>query len=118
MKWSYNKNTPYVPSPVLAGYRLYFLDNQRGVDVLTPERAPLFEAETIPGLFNAYSSPVASRTTSMCRVAMANAPWSNKATSWKFSPRTTGEGVDASLAIVGNELLIRGKENLYCIAAL
>lgn len=121
VKWSYNKNTPYVPSPVLAGYRLYFLGQRSAALTCFDTRSgtPLFEAETIPGLFNAYSSPVASKDhvyvqsrDGKCAVVKQGDKLEVLATN------NLGEGVDASLAIVGNELLIRGKENLYCIAAL
>ena len=119
VRWSYNKNTPYVPSPVLAGSRLYFLGQRSAALTCFDTRGgkPLFEAETIPGLFNAYASPVASKDyvyvlsrDGKCAVVKQGDKLEVVATN------TLGEGTDASIAIAGNELLIRGKENLYCIA--
>lgn len=119
VKWSYKQNTPYVPSPVLAGERLYFL-SQRGamltcVDTRTGK--PLFEAERLPGVFNAYASPVATKD----RVYVLSRE--GKCTVLQLGDKpeilatnTLPEGTDASMAIVGDELLIRGKEHLYCIA--
>jgi len=119
VRWSHNKNTPYVPSPVLAGGRLYFL-GQRSAALScfdTASGKPVFEAETIPGLFNAYASPVASKEhvyilsrDGKCAVVKQGDKLE------VVTINTLGEGVDASIAIVGNELLIRGRENLYCIA--
>ena len=119
VKWSYNQNTPYVPSPVLAGHRLYFL-SQRGAMLTcfdTKTGKPLFEAERLPGVFNAYASPVATKD----RVYVLSRE--GKCTVLKLgdtpeilATNTLPEGTDASIAVVGNELLIRGKENLYCIA--
>lgn len=120
VKWSYKQNTPYVPSPVLAGERLYFL-SQRGamltcVDTRTGK--PLFEAERLPGVFNAYASPVATKD----RVYVLSRE--GKCTVLRLGDKpeilatnSLPEGTDASMAIVGDELLIRGKEHLYCIAS-
>lgn len=119
VKWSYNQNTPYVPSPVLVNQRLYFL-SQRGaaltsVDIGTGK--PVIDAERLPGIFNAYASPVATRDhvyilgrEGKCAVLKQGDKLEIVATN------TLPEGTDASIAIIGNELLIRGKENLYCIA--
>lgn len=119
VKWSYNQNTPYVPSPVLAGHRLYFLSSRGAALTCVDTKAgkPLFEAERLPGVFNAYASPVATKD----RVYVLGRE--GKCTVLKLgdtpeilATNTLPEGTDASIAIVGNELLIRGKENLYCIA--
>ena len=119
VKWSYNQNTPYVPSPVLAGHRLYFL-SQRGAALTcldTRSGKPLFEAERLPGIFNAYASPVATKD----RVYVLGREGKCAVLKLGDTPEilatnTLPEGTDASIAIVGNELLIRGIEHLYCIA--
>lgn len=119
VKWSHNQNTPYVPSPVLAGHRLYFV-SQRGAALTcmdTRTGKPLIDAERLPGIFNAYASPVATKDhvyilgrEGKCTVIKLGDKLEIVATN------SLPEGTDASIAIVGNELLIRGKENLYCIA--
>lgn len=119
VKWSYNQNTPYVPSPVLVDQRLYFL-SQRGaaltcVDITTGK--PVIDAERLPGIFNAYASPIATKDyvyilgrEGKCAVIKRGDKLEIVATN------SLPEGTDASIAVVGNELLIRGKQNLYCIA--
>jgi outer membrane protein assembly factor BamB len=119
IRWSYDKNTPYVPSPVLVGNRLYFI-SQRGAMITafdTKAGQPLFEAQRIEGFFNAYASPVAAKDRvyvlnreGKCAVLKAGD---------KFEVLTINsipEGTDATIALVGKELFLRGKENLYCIA--
>lgn len=121
VKWSYNQNTPYVPSPVLAGHRLYFLSSRGAALTCVDTKAgkPLFEAERLPGIFNAYASPVATKDhvyvlgrEGKCVVLKLGDKPEIVATN------TLPEGTDASPAIVGNELFIRGKQHLYCIAKL
>jgi outer membrane protein assembly factor BamB len=119
VRWSHNKNAPYVPSPALVGNRLYFL-GQRSAAIScfdTRTGKPHFEASTVQGIFNAYASPVASRQhvfvlgrEGKCAVLKQSDTLEVVATN------SVGEGTDASIAIVGNELFIRGKENLFCIA--
>lgn len=68
------------------------------------------------GIFNAYASPVASKDRlyvlgreGKCAVVKQGE------TPEILATNSIGEGTDASIAIVGNELFIRGKENLDCI---
>jgi outer membrane protein assembly factor BamB len=119
VRWSYNKSTPYVPSPVLVGDSLYFIQGNTGklsaFDIKTGQ--PHFEAEQLEGIFGTYASLVTTKDRiyvlgreGKCAVLKPGNKVEILATN-KLDDRT-----DASMAIVGNELLIRGKENLYCIA--
>lgn len=119
VRWSHNKSTPYVPSPVLIGDALYFIQGNSGklsaFDAKTGK--PHFEAEQVEGVFGTYASLVTAKDRlyllgreGKCVVLKAGSKIEILATN-KLDDRT-----DASLAIVGNELLIRGRENLYCIA--
>ena len=119
VRWSHDKNAPYVPSPVLAGNRLYFLANRSAALSCFDTRSGKahFEAAALPGIFNAYASPVASKDRvyvlgreGKCVVLKQSDTLEIVATN------SIGEGTDASIAIVGNELFLRGKQNLYCIA--
>jgi outer membrane protein assembly factor BamB len=119
VRWSHNKSTPYVPSPVLLGDSLYFLNQNSGklscFDVKTGQ--PRYEAEQLEGIFGTYASLVAAKDRlyvlgreGKC-VVVKNAPKVEVLATNKLDDRT-----DASVAMVGKELFIRGKENLYCIA--
>ena len=58
--WHYNRDTPYVPSPLLYGDLLYF--NKVNSAILTCLNArtgePIMEAARLPELNNIYASPV------------------------------------------------------------
>ena len=77
----------------------------------------LIQAERLPGIFNAYASPVATKDhvyvlnrEGKCVVLKQGDKVEIVATN--SLPETT----DASIAMVDSELFIRGKEHLYCIA--
>lgn len=119
VRWSYNKSTPYVPSPVLLGDRLYFISGNTGklscFDAKTGQ--PHFEAEQLEGIFGTYASLVSAKDRlyvlgreGKCVVLKPGTKIEPLATN-KLDDRT-----DASMALVGKELFIRGKANLYCIA--
>lgn len=120
VSWSHNRSTPYVPSPVLIGDSLYFIQGNTGklscFDAKTGE--PRFEAEQLEGIFGTYASLVAAKDRiyvlgreGKCVVLKPGPKIEILATN-KLEDRT-----DASMALVGREVFIRGKENLYCIAA-
>jgi outer membrane protein assembly factor BamB len=116
--WTYDRGTPYVPSPVLVGNRLYFTQGMQGfltcLDVRTGK--VLLDRKRLPGLANVYASPVAAsgrvyivdrngRTVVVKESDKAEVLATNK----------LGEGVDASPAVVGKQLFLRGEKYLYCI---
>jgi outer membrane protein assembly factor BamB len=117
--WKYNKSTPYVPSPLLYGNRLYFLAGNNGMiscfDAKTGKQ--LIDAERLEAIPNVYASPIGANG----RVYL---PGRNGVTvvikdAEKFEILATNkldDGFDASPVAVGKELFLRGHENLYCIA--
>lgn len=121
VKWSLKQATPYVPSPLLYNGRLYF--NQSNNAILSCVEAQngkqVLERTRMEGLSRIYASPVAasgrvyyvgrSGTTLVIR---ANGKFDLLATN------PLGEPVDASPAIVGEELFLRGKRHLYCISSV
>lgn len=119
VRWSHNKNTPYVPSPVLMGDSLYFISGNTGKlsSFNTKTGQPNYEAEQIEGVFGTYASLVTAKDRiyvlgreGKCAVLKPGSKMEILATN-KLDDRT-----DASVAIAGNELFIRGQQNLYCIA--
>jgi outer membrane protein assembly factor BamB len=118
--WTYDKNTPYVPSPLLVGGLLYFFDNNR--PILTCLNAKTGESHYGPqrmeGLRGVYASPVAAGG----RVYIAGRDGETVVlkqgpTYEVLATNNLDDGFDASPAIVGKELFLRGREHLYCIAA-
>lgn len=117
--WSHNKNTPYVPSPLLVGDRLYFFANNNAqLSVFDArEGKPLVDAERLDGIFGVYSSPT-SAADRVYVVGRNGAVWVLKdgPVLEVLAKNKLDDGFDATPALVGNELFLRGKENLYAIA--
>ena len=117
--WTYDKNTPYVPSSLLYNDRLYYL---RGMD----ERLSCVEAKTgkihyesqkLDEMKKVYASPVGANgfiyvmgRNGMCYVLKDGVEFS------VVSKNQLDDGFDASPAIVGNALYLRGLKYLYCIS--
>lgn len=119
IRWSMNKGTPYVPSAVLYKGLLYFnQSNQailRCVDAKSGEL--VFGPQRINGIFNIYSSLVAANG----RIYIVGRGGSTIVLkhSRTYEPIATNEldeRFDASPAIAGNQLFLRGAKYLYCIA--
>lgn len=59
--WSYTKNLPYVPSPLVYGNRVYWLRDGPQMTCLDAKNGkPIFEGERFKGGAKYYSSPVAA----------------------------------------------------------
>jgi outer membrane protein assembly factor BamB len=116
--WKYEKGTPYVPSPLLLGDRLYF--TQANTAILTSLEVktgkPVLDRERLPGLGDLYASPVAAAG----RIYIVDRD--GKTLVLKagdglevLATNRLGEPVDASPAVVGKQLFLRGEKHLYCI---
>lgn len=116
--WRYGRDTPYVPSPLLYGDMLYF--NKLNSAVLTCLDAktgqPLIEASRIQGLNNIYASPVgaADRVYFVGRDG-ATVVLKKAATLEVLATNRLDESIDASPAIAGKQLFLRGRQQLYCL---
>jgi outer membrane protein assembly factor BamB len=117
--WSYNKGTPYVPSPLLYGDELYFFGGNNAMlsifDAKTGTRH--VETERLDGMSGVYASPVGAGG----RVYLSGRDGG-------FVVLKAGKKVevlatnklddrfDASPSAVGKELFVRGHKNVYCLA--
>lgn len=116
--WKHDKRTPYVPSPLLLDGRLYFHSgNDAYLSIFAAKDGkPLLEAERIAGMTGIYSSPVAAaghvyftgRDGSVV-VARAGDKLDIVATN------KLDEAFEASPAIVGRQIFLRGHHTLYCL---
>jgi outer membrane protein assembly factor BamB len=119
LAWSYDKDTPYVPSPLLVGGGLYFLKSNSGIlTALDAESgAPRFSGrlEAVPSV---YASPVAAdgRIYVVGRdgtsVVLAAGPELKV-----LATNRLDDAFDASPALVDRELYLRGARYLYRISA-
>lgn len=119
IRWSRNKNTPYVPSPLLVGGLLYLVTGNNPVitclDAATGE--PHYEAVKLEGPNSIYASPVAAggRVYIFGRNGVCAVLKQGK-TLEVLSTNRLAEKTDATPALVGKQMFVRGKESLYCIA--
>jgi outer membrane protein assembly factor BamB len=116
--WKYDKGTPYVPSPVMTGDRLYF--TQMNVNLLTcldvKTGKPVIDRERLPGITSLYASPVAAKDRIYFTGRDGTVVVIKRADKLEvLATNRLGEGIDASPAIVGKQLFLRGEKNLYCI---
>ncbi len=118
IKWKKGKDTPYVPSPILYDGFLFF--NRSNQNVLTCLDAKTGEAlisrTRMQGVRGVYASPVGA----MDRVYYVGRNGVTlvieKGSELKvLATNTLDEHIDASPALAGKQLFLRGEDNLYCI---
>lgn len=117
--WSRNKSTPYVPSPLLYGDLLYYYAGNNAMLSIVDARSGQVhvDAERLEGLFGFYASPVAAADR-LYLVARDGGAWV-----LRHGPKLEvlarnklDDGFDASPALAGRELFLRGRRSLYCLA--
>jgi len=117
--WSFDRDTPYVPSPIIVDGVLYFLKTNSGIlsafDAATGK--PHYQNQRLDSLPNVFSSPVAARGRVYftgregATIVIRSGP--------RFEVLATNmldDGFDASPALVDNEMFLRGYKHLYAIA--
>jgi len=117
--WSIDKSTPYVPSPLLVGDRLFILSrNSPRLSCFDAKSGQIhFEAQSLEGLDGVYASPVL--TGERFYIAGRNgavAVIKNSSSLEVLATNKLDEKFDASPAVVGKELFLRGHQHLYCLA--
>jgi outer membrane protein assembly factor BamB len=117
--WRLDRDTPYVPSPLLYGYELYFLKGNNGLlscfNARTGER--LYGPERLEGVPNVYASPVGADG----RIYVAGREGATavvqRGPAFKLlATNTLDDGFDASPVAVDGELYLRGQRFLYRIS--
>ncbi len=118
--WKYDgKGTPYVPSPLLYDDALYFLSSNKAilscVDAKTGKAN--YTKKRLEGLSGVYASPVGADG----RVYVVGRNGTTAVIKHGREFELLGmneldEEFSASPTIAGNELYLRGKKHLYCIA--
>ena len=117
--WKFNRDTPYVPSPLLYGDMLYF--NKSNSAILTCLNAatgkPIFEAQRLQDLNNVYASPVgaADRVYIVGRDG-TTVVLKRGSTLEVLAVNKIEDPIDASPAIAGKQMFLRGRKYLYCLA--
>ena len=117
--WSIDRSTPDVPSPLLSGSRLYFFAARRGMIscVDAPTGKAHYSAQRIEEIREVYASPVAADGKVFLTSRDGTTVVIEDADSYKVvAINRLGEGVDATPAIAGREIFLRGQSSLYCFS--
>lgn len=117
--WSHDRDTPYVPSPLLYNGVLYFLKSNTSVlsalDAATGKVH--YGPARLEGIEGVYASPVGAA--GRIYVAGRNGVTAVLAAGPELKVLATNrldDGFEASPAIVGREIYLRGRRHLYAIA--
>ena len=117
--WSVDEDTPDVASPLLSNGRLYFHKAKTGIlSCLQAESGkPLFSATRVPGISTTYASPIAAGGHVYLTGRKGTTVVIKDASQFEIvATNSVGEGVDATPAVVDNQLFIRGEKHLFCIS--
>lgn len=117
--WSRRRGTPYVPSPLLYDGALYFHAHYQSVltrlDAKTGEEAP--GPFRLPGIGSVYASAVgAADRVYVTDLEGATLVFTNEDKPIILARNILDDRFNASAAIAGNQLFLRGEKYLYCIS--
>jgi len=118
--WSFNRYTPYVPSPLLYEDLLYLHSgNNAQLSIFGAAQGERhLEAERLDGLRGVYASPVGAAGRVILLGRDGGAAVIRPAPRLEvLAVNRLDDGFDASPALVGREMFLRGKAHLYAIAA-
>ena len=116
--WSLNRDTPYVPSPLLYDGVLYFLKTNNGLLSAFDAQSgkPHYQLQRLEHAANVFSSPVGAAG----RVYIAGRDGTTVVVRHGpafevLAENTLDDGFDASPALAGRDLYLRGYKHLYAI---
>ena len=117
--WTYDKNTPYTPNPILMDGLLYFLKTNNGyLSCLDAKDGTEYYSNVkVEGIKNIFTSPVGiddriyiAGTNGVCCVVKTGKTYE------LLAQNTLDDQFFASPVILGDQLYLRGVNALYCIA--
>jgi outer membrane protein assembly factor BamB len=117
--WELDRDTPYVPSPVLYKGIVYFLKTNSGIlsafDAETGK--PHYQLQRLENVPNVFSSPVAAQDRLYFTGREGTTLVIRAGPNYEvLAENQLDDGFDASPAIVDGEIYLRGYRYLYCIA--
>jgi len=116
--WSYQRGTPYVPSPLLCGDRLYFTQtNEPLLTCLNAKTgAVVMDRQRLRGLTSLYASPMEAAGRIYVTDRDGTTMVLQRGDKLKvLSVNRLDEPIDASPVAVGKQLFLRGAKHLYCL---
>jgi len=116
--WEVSEATPYVPSPILYDGKLYVCSGNNPIISCYEASTgnPLYTKENLSEMKGIYASPVgASGRVYFVGRNGVTCVLKNSDTLEVLSINKLDDGIDATPALVDNEIYIKGKKNFYCI---
>ncbi|MFQ5788975.1 MAG: PQQ-binding-like beta-propeller repeat protein [Acidobacteriota bacterium] len=116
--WKHDRDTPYVPSPLLYEDTLYFIKrNSNVLSALDAKTGQQYFRRRLEGLNNVFASPVGADG----RVYVTSREGTTAVIKSGHQPEvlatnTLDDGFDASMAIADSEIYLRGGQYLYRIS--
>jgi outer membrane protein assembly factor BamB len=120
LAWSLDRDTPYVPSPLLYDTVLYFLKGNTGVLSAFDAKSgkPHYQVQRIEGVPNVFASPVGADGKVFVLGQDGSAAVLKHGPTYEvIATNKLDDKFDASPALAGGEIYLRGYRYLYCVAA-
>jgi outer membrane protein assembly factor BamB len=119
VRWTLDKGTPYVPSPLLYDDTLYFLQRNKNILSCHEPRTgkPHYDQQRLGAIDGVYASPVGAQD--RVYIVGRNGVTCVLRRGPKFEVLATNrleDTFDTSPALAGGELYLRGRKHLYCVA--
>jgi len=117
--WTRDRDTPYVPSPLLYGGTLCFLKHYQGILTCVHAKSGkrMYGPLRLDGIGNVYASPVGAADRIYVTDLDGTTDVIRRGEKYvRLSRNQLDDSFSASPAIAGDELYLRGERNLYCIA--
>jgi outer membrane protein assembly factor BamB len=118
VKWSLSADTPYVPSPLLSEGVIYLLKSNSGIlsafDAKTGK--PHYQLQRLEGVPNVFASPVGAKGRIYIPGQQGTTIVIKSGPAYEvLATNTLDDGFDASPALVGGDIYLRGAKYLYAI---
>jgi outer membrane protein assembly factor BamB len=119
VKWQINEATPYVPSPLLYGDKIYVCSGNKAIISCYQARTgkPAFVKQRLEAIKEIYASPVGVADRVYFVGRKGNTQVIKHSQEFQIlATNTLDDEFNSSPAIAGDELFLKGKTHLYCIA--
>ena len=118
--WKLDKDTPYAPSPLLYDDIIYFLKTNTAILSSFNAKTGVenYRQQRLDDMGTVYSSPVGASGRVYITDRDGNTTVIRHGSKFEvLAKNSLDDGFDASMAVVDNEIYLRGHSSLYCIAA-
>jgi len=117
--WKLDKDTPYAPSPLLYDDIIYFLKTNTAIlssfNAKTGEEN--YRQQRLEDMGTVYSSPVGAAGRVYITDRDGNTTVIRHGSTYEvLAKNSLDDGFDASMAVVDDQIYMRGSSSLYCIA--